>query len=106
MNNPCDNRSISLRDEIDRLQAENRSLLIQTTMQAQNASIVDSVKPNPIQPPNPGSGALAIGLLGMALCGSMEAAKRRYRYSGTCPHCGAPVDPSVAKCAYCDCYYD
>ena len=95
MNKPCDLRSIILRDEIDC-----------SLRQAQNAVMLNSFKPNPVQPPQPGSGALAIGLLGMALCGSTEAAKRRHRYSGVCPHCGAPVDPSVVKCAYCDCYYD
>lgn len=31
---------------------------------------------------------------------------RRTRYSGSCPHCGAPVDAYAEKCAYCDCYYD
>ena len=31
---------------------------------------------------------------------------RRTRYSGNCPHCGAPVDAYAEKCAYCDCYYD
>jgi hypothetical protein len=106
MNDSYDKRSIILRYGLDRFQSDNRSISIKTTLQEQNSSIINSVKPNPIQPPNPGSGALAIGLIGTALCGSMEAAKHRHRYSGTCPHCGAPVDPCVAKCSYCECYYD
>ena len=106
MHNLCEERSISLRDEIDQLQSDNRTISFQTMQQKKNEAILNFIKPNPLHQPQPGSGALAIGLIGMALCGSIETEKHRHRYSGVCPRCGAPVDPYVAKCSYCDCYYD
>lgn len=105
---PYETRCMSLADEIACLQAESRSLSFQTAQQAQNAAILNAIAPNPIQTCQPGGGALALGLLGMALSGgiSTNRTRQRMRYTGTCPHCGAPVDAETDKCAYCECYYD
>ena len=91
---PCVDKSVDMRTE----------LKLQMAQTANNQLICDALRPNPLPTRPPESGALVLGLLGMAL--SLSGVEKWPRFSGTCPHCGAPVDAEERKCAYCDCYYD
>lgn len=74
--------------EIDRMLYQNAQL-------ACNAALVDQCQPYVTQ------------YMGIPYDAERERrGHRRTRYSGSCPHCGAPVDAYAEKCAYCDCYYD
>ncbi len=79
---------MSTRDAIDRLRSQNAQL-------SANSDILTRIAPNPIQHDFAYTNAVV-----------SHSTHTRKRFSGNCPHCGAPVNPHKAQCEYCDCYYE